>query len=452
MKVKKKISSKAIIAIFIAITMAFAVAFSVVYVLAAGRQSLTSDITISYRAIDIKGSVAMYAKKDSSTAYYTAMEEGSKVGEFNFDVDTDTSETPANIDLSHVQLSKQEDALYLHYVFTNLGDSAYTATLNYVDSNMITQVNIGLYYSETGTEGSYQESDYGLVVMGNSTKHYYVMLKVEDLAKQAEFVGDFKWDLVSNEEDLSMEQQQSLAATSFTVMNKSTNTYSAKYNGEDISVNNSGTEQQSFAANSATIENIWYVPASIGNGVVAGVEKGKDLPANTKVIIPETVTKLRGSAFYNQEGLVAIELPSTLKDIGNYAFYRCINLTSIVMPASLEFIGFYAFEKCANLVSVDFGTNIYNWGYGPVYNYDDDYIDPEGWTSFEDNNSLQGMLNAEFGFVYGLQHFYSIPSADLSDVTIAARYLKTTYKNYTWKKMGGEEDFNDPNVDPDGWT
>ena len=79
-------------------------------------------------------------------------------------------------------------------------------------------------------------------------------------------------------------------------------------------------------------------------------------------IIPNSVTSIGGSAFYNCSGLTSIEIPNSVTSIGNSAFYDCDSLTSVVIGNSVTSIGDYAFYYCDSLTSivVDAGNTKYD--------------------------------------------------------------------------------------------
>ena len=68
--------------------------------------------------------------------------------------------------------------------------------------------------------------------------------------------------------------------------------------------------------------------------------------------IPNTITAIGYSAFYNCDGLTSIEIPSSVTSIGNYAFTGCSGLTSIEIPNSVTSIGEYTFGECTGLTNV----------------------------------------------------------------------------------------------------
>ena len=104
-----------------------------------------------------------------------------------------------------------------------------------------------------------------------------------------------------------------------------------------------------------------------------------------KIIIPDSVTNIGTSAFYNCEALTNITIPDSVTSIENYAFLDCYklsdlsignkvksigyeafcycrSLTSITIPDSVTNIGEYAFSDCTSLTSVTIGNSIRSIG------------------------------------------------------------------------------------------
>lgn len=81
-------------------------------------------------------------------------------------------------------------------------------------------------------------------------------------------------------------------------------------------------------------------------------------PELTEVKIPSTVTKIEQSAFSGCTGLKEIELPPQLEEVGYSSFYGCSGLTEITIPSSVKTIRSGAFEECYNLESVTLSEGI----------------------------------------------------------------------------------------------
>ena len=100
---------------------------------------------------------------------------------------------------------------------------------------------------------------------------------------------------------------------------------------------------------------------------VDGVLFSKDMstllvyPAGSKrstYIVPDSVTEIGNDAFYCCTSLSKVQLPNGLTKIGNYAFRDCINLTEITIPDSVTSIGRFAFSGCTSLSKVDLPKNL----------------------------------------------------------------------------------------------
>jgi hypothetical protein len=77
----------------------------------------------------------------------------------------------------------------------------------------------------------------------------------------------------------------------------------------------------------------------------------------TSVTIPGNVTSIEGLAFYNCLNLASVNIPNKVTSIGAYAFQNC-KLTSIIIPESVISIGNNAFDGCNYLTSVTFQGTI----------------------------------------------------------------------------------------------
>ena len=84
------------------------------------------------------------------------------------------------------------------------------------------------------------------------------------------------------------------------------------------------------------------------------VFRGKNI---VSVIIPNSVTSIGSSAFYNCSSLTSVTIGDSVESIGSSAFYNCDSLTSVTIGDSVESIGDSAFFGCDSLTSVTFGEN-----------------------------------------------------------------------------------------------
>ncbi|MBR5643967.1 MAG: leucine-rich repeat domain-containing protein [Salinivirgaceae bacterium] len=78
----------------------------------------------------------------------------------------------------------------------------------------------------------------------------------------------------------------------------------------------------------------------------------------TEVIIPNSVTSIKGYTFAGCSSLTSITIPNSVKSIGRAAFYNCSGLTSINIPNSVTSIIEYAFCHCNGLTTIDIPSTI----------------------------------------------------------------------------------------------
>ena len=71
------------------------------------------------------------------------------------------------------------------------------------------------------------------------------------------------------------------------------------------------------------------------------------------LVIPNTVTTIRDSAFASCIKLTSIYLHDNIDYIGEYAFYKCSALTEIVIPVGVNIIGYGAFFRCSALTTIN---------------------------------------------------------------------------------------------------
>ena len=69
----------------------------------------------------------------------------------------------------------------------------------------------------------------------------------------------------------------------------------------------------------------------------------------TEYTIPNSVTSIGNSAFYNCTSLISVTIPDSVTSIGEQAFVFCTSLTTITIPDSVTSIGEQAFVFCTSL-------------------------------------------------------------------------------------------------------
>lgn len=82
----------------------------------------------------------------------------------------------------------------------------------------------------------------------------------------------------------------------------------------------------------------------------------------TKVVIPNSITKIGNHSFNTCQKLVSVSFPSTLKSIGIYAFSSCNMLETITIPNGVTSIGNYAFTYCSGLLTVSIPNTVTSIG------------------------------------------------------------------------------------------
>ena len=82
----------------------------------------------------------------------------------------------------------------------------------------------------------------------------------------------------------------------------------------------------------------------------------------TSIEIPNTMTNIEESTFSYCSGLTSVMIPNNITSIGNYAFEGCRSLTSVVIPNSVTSIGDNAFSYCTGLTSIVIGNNVTSIG------------------------------------------------------------------------------------------
>ena len=91
----------------------------------------------------------------------------------------------------------------------------------------------------------------------------------------------------------------------------------------------------------------------------------------TSVTIPNSVPSIGSGAFSGCSGLTTVTIPNSVTSIGGSAFSRCSGLTSVTIPNSVTSIGGWAFADCSGLNTIVLGDNVTEIGgdaFGGAYN------------------------------------------------------------------------------------
>ena len=127
-----------------------------------------------------------------------------------------------------------------------------------------------------------------------------------------------------------------------------------------------------FTATVADMENgcISYFPEGVGyfDGTVVISSEIKEIGDFTfseccisKVMIPDSVTKIGNKAFAYCNGLTDIVIPDNVTELGYETFDICSQLKSITIPNSVIYIGNGAFSSCFSLTDVYYKGTIDEW-------------------------------------------------------------------------------------------
>ena len=76
------------------------------------------------------------------------------------------------------------------------------------------------------------------------------------------------------------------------------------------------------------------------------------------IAIKEGTIGIADAAFYNCSGLTSITIPNTMSFVGASAFEKCSGLTSITIPNSVTSIGNAAFSGCSSLNSITIPNSV----------------------------------------------------------------------------------------------
>ena len=114
-----------------------------------------------------------------------------------------------------------------------------------------------------------------------------------------------------------------------------------------------------------------YTTYNIPQGITA-IESSAfyDCKFLTRVTIPDSVTSIGDCAFYLCSSLTSISIPDSVTSIGDCAFYLCSSLTSVSIPDSVTSIGDAAFHSCKSLTSVSIPNSVTSIGDAAFFSCD----------------------------------------------------------------------------------
>jgi len=80
------------------------------------------------------------------------------------------------------------------------------------------------------------------------------------------------------------------------------------------------------------------------------------------IVLPESVTKIGGSAFFGCSSAAEVKLPAGVTSIGDYAFCKMTSLTKISLPSKVKTVGKGAFFGCGSLTEVYLPASVTSLG------------------------------------------------------------------------------------------
>ena len=87
----------------------------------------------------------------------------------------------------------------------------------------------------------------------------------------------------------------------------------------------------------------------------------------TSITIPNSVTSIKGKAFYKCGALTSITIPDSVTSIGESAFYYCVKLASVTLSRSLSSVEHHTFYFCSSLTSVTIPDGVTSIDEGAFY-------------------------------------------------------------------------------------
>jgi BspA type Leucine rich repeat region (6 copies) len=107
-----------------------------------------------------------------------------------------------------------------------------------------------------------------------------------------------------------------------------------------------------------------YVSDQIENTLITGYAGSNNVVMVPSLINALPVTGIAPHAFfYDFDILTSVTIPDGVTSIGDSAFYQCRNLTNVSMGNSITYIGNSAFCQCYSLTNVTIGNSVTNIGY-----------------------------------------------------------------------------------------
>ncbi len=124
-----------------------------------------------------------------------------------------------------------------------------------------------------------------------------------------------------------------------------------------------------YIGSSAFYNTSWYNSQPDGvvyAGKVLYDYKGT-MPENTSIVIREGTKSITAYAFYGCTSLTSVTIPDSVTNIGNYAFSGCTGLTSVTIGNSVTGIGDEAFSGCTGLTKINWNAENVSGYWGSAF-------------------------------------------------------------------------------------
>ena len=158
----------------------------------------------------------------------------------------------------------------------------------------------------------------------------------------------------------------------------------------------------------------------------------------TNLVIPDSVSIIKESAFFNCKSLMNVTIPKSVSYIARWAFYGCQKLISVVIPDNVDAINYGAFGGCTSLEDITLPfvgyssteTEVARWDvFGYIFgatNFDDKMY----WTSASYKTSDASDFTSQVYDTKAVMYYtYTIPKS-LKSVTITSA---KTIPDYAFK-------------------
>ncbi len=398
--------SKIVLGISVACLVLSIAILAVVSIWASTRQTITSDINISYVAMEVRGSASARWKIGELGDWRYMTVNGAADGdtELRFE-DDELTNAVLKPTQNTIKLSSENNFVVFEYIFTNDLDKSYVVDLinkstsssdsNFLIFSVSTDERIVSNFEQSinSTFTDWQVS----TVQPNGTHYVYLLAHIQDVSKNANYDGSLSFTLDGQDYSEYFE----FAGGTITAVNENLSTIRVPSKINDQSVTTIASNAFANATNlteliipdsvtsigaralSNSLTKLKYIQIPFVGGVKTGGTSSNAFFAyifgatsnsgqNSYVSTSLTNVVVSGGnipdyAFYNCIRLTSITLLNDATSIGERAFYYCSGLTSITIPSTVTSIGDSAFRGCYGLTSITIPSKVTSIGEGAFF-------------------------------------------------------------------------------------